>query len=204
MFHAISKLHNLDFLKNHQFHFSSHKVKKFVHLSTMLLVIHLLSSILIFFAAVSIIPRACTWSRFIATLLQNSILSSAHITSCMTHSAQVLLYHMMWSMRSFAHLNCLLHGEQLFASSGLTSPRWLFLYLSSSSKWHSSLHKSQEKVILSLALSPLSLLSALSNVTQHSTNVASTYLRRCLFLCLWGQKKCQWSSRWYGQIIQIS
>ena len=29
----------------------------------------------------------------------------------------VLWYHLMWFMRSSVHLNCLLHGEQLFASS---------------------------------------------------------------------------------------
>ena len=52
--------------------------------------------------------------------------------------------------------------------------RWLFLCASrSSTVWHSSLQPSQEKVILSLALSALTLLSSLSHVTQPSYNKAS-------------------------------
>ena len=85
-------------------------------------------TILIFFAAISIIPRVCSWSRFFALVCCCQIifshLHSAHITPCLTHSVQVLWYHIMWSMRSSAHLNCLLHtvhSEQLFVSSGPTS-----------------------------------------------------------------------------------
>ena len=103
-------------------------------------------TILIFFAAVSIILQACTWSSSFASVrccqILSSHLHSAHITPCLTHSAQVLWYHLMWSMRSSAYLNFLLHSEQLFASSVPNSTRWLFFCASSSYKvWHSSCRK---------------------------------------------------------------
>ena len=70
-------------------------------------------------------PRAWTWRRFFALFRGCQILSSllhrAHVTLCLTHSAQFLWYHLIWSMRSSAHLDCLLHGEQLFTTSG---PTW--------------------------------------------------------------------------------
>ena len=110
----------------------------------------------------------------LSMLLPNPLLSSArpthHSVLDALSAGLVLWYHLMWSMRSSAHLNCLLHSKQLFASSVPNSTRWLlFCY---SKVWHSSF--SQETVILSLAMSALSLLSALSNVMRPSTNIACT------------------------------
>ena len=86
-----------------------------------------------FFAAVSNILCAWTWRRFFALVRCCQILSSflhgAHITRCLAHSAQFLWYHLMRSMRSSTHVNCLLYGEQLFTNSGPTSTWWLLYYL---------------------------------------------------------------------------
>ena len=59
----------------------------------------------------------------------SSFLHGAHITRCLAHSAQFLWYHLMRSMRSSTHVNCLLYGEQLFTNSGPTSTWWLLYYL---------------------------------------------------------------------------
>ena len=88
---------------------------------------------LTFFAAVCIIPRLHLKSLLcISTLLPNPLLSSAQHTH---HSVlDALSTCLVIPMRSFAHLNCLLHGEQLFTSSVLNSTRWLFFCAPSSSK----------------------------------------------------------------------
>ena len=115
----------------------------------------------------------------ISTLLPNALICAVHASLRAWRTRRRSCGSTWWSLRSSAHLNFLLHSEELFASPGPTSTRWLFMCASSSFKvWHSSLHTLQE-VILSLVLSALSLLS---NVTRTSTKVASTSASSSLLL----------------------
>ena len=84
-------------------------------MSTMLLLIHLLSNIVVnYFRSIHPLLGSPFHKRVVVQI--NGVVSGENQTK-------------LWSMRSSTHLNCLWHGKQLFASFVPNSTRWLFFCL---------------------------------------------------------------------------